>query len=203
MSSIQTVSGNQVPVVLKREKSIEMPSLRSANELTNFRREAKTAKTKADRLALLQRYAEKRVVSNDPRSHAERRAAYQRGNPRGRSLVGQCWCCSGWASVYNHHVIQLQHGGSNSSLNIVRICGECHADIHPWLERPQERTQHAEPMFKYDDPLETLVARTRIEGLATPDGGWTRDVLATMGVPWPPPKGWKKQLERQAAGVGA
>lgn len=28
----------------------------------------------------------------------------------------------------------------------------------------------------------------------TPAGGWTRETLASWGVPWPPPKGWKKRL---------
>jgi hypothetical protein len=46
------------------------------------------------------------------------------------------------------------------------------------------------------------VGRTRqnkmteiIEGLKSPRGGWTREALASIGVPWPPPKGWKKKLE--------
>lgn len=25
-------------------------------------------------------------------------------------------------------------------------------------------------------------------------GGWTRETLAKWGVPWPPPKGWRKRL---------
>jgi hypothetical protein len=36
-------------------------------------------------------------------------------------------------------------------------------------------------------------------GMATPSGGWTRARLASWGVPWPPPKGWRKRLEQQAA----
>jgi len=24
-------------------------------------------------------------------------------------------------------------------------------------------------------------------------GGWSRDQLACLGIPWPPPKGWKKE----------
>jgi hypothetical protein len=34
-----------------------------------------------------------------------------------------------------------------------------------------------------------------IEAAKTPRGGWTRATLATWGVPWPPPKGWRKALE--------
>ncbi|MGP3948563.1 TnsA endonuclease N-terminal domain-containing protein [Streptomyces sp. 7N604] len=33
-----------------------------------------------------------------------------------------------------------------------------------------------------------------IEVARTPAGGWPRDQLAVWGVPWPPPKGWKKKL---------
>jgi ribonuclease HI len=28
-------------------------------------------------------------------------------------------------------------------------------------------------------------------------GGWTREQLAKWGVPWPPPSGWRKELERR------
>jgi len=38
-----------------------------------------------------------------------------------------------------------------------------------------------------------------VEGARTPAGGWTRDQLAQWGVPWPPPRGWKKALEKQWA----
>jgi hypothetical protein len=34
-----------------------------------------------------------------------------------------------------------------------------------------------------------------IEAAKTPRGGWTRAQLAEWGVPWPPPKGWRKALE--------
>lgn len=32
-----------------------------------------------------------------------------------------------------HHVIQIQHGGSNLLRNRVALCDDCHADVHPWL----------------------------------------------------------------------
>ena len=38
---------------------------------------------------------------------------------------------------------------------------------------------------------------TLIEILKSPRGGWTRDNLKILGVPWPPPHGWKRQLEKQ------
>jgi broad specificity polyphosphatase/5'/3'-nucleotidase SurE len=37
---------------------------------------------------------------------------------------------------------------------------------------------------------------TLVESLKTSNGGWTKESLALLGVPWPPPRGWKKRLER-------
>lgn len=36
-------------------------------------------------------------------------------------------------------------------------------------------------------PLEVRKARTK-------RGGWTRATLAKWGIPWPPPKGWRRAL---------
>lgn len=34
----------------------------------------------------------------------------------------------------------------------------------------------------------------QIEAGRSPKGGWTRKQLAEWGVPWPPPKGWRRAL---------
>jgi hypothetical protein len=34
----------------------------------------------------------------------------------------------------------------------------------------------------------------KIEAGRSPKGGWTRAQLASWGVPWPPPHGWRKRL---------
>ena len=36
--------------------------------------------------------------------------------------------------------------------------------------------------------------KAEIEGLKSKRGGWTKDALAQLGVPWPPPTGWRKAL---------
>ena len=38
----------------------------------------------------------------------------------------------------------------------------------------------------------------KIESLKTARGGWTKTSLASLGVPWPPPAGWKQRLIDQA-----
>ncbi|MEM8526409.1 MAG: hypothetical protein AAGG68_17335 [Bacteroidota bacterium] len=43
----------------------------------------------------------------------------------------------------------------------------------------------------------TQIQRLTLEQIMeaqTPNGGWTKAALAKWGVPWPPPKGWKKKL---------
>lgn len=37
--------------------------------------------------------------------------------------------------------------------------------------------------------------KEKIKRLQTAGGGWTKADLASLGVPWPPPKGWRKRLE--------
>lgn len=41
-----------------------------------------------------------------------------------------------------------------------------------------------------------LMNPTPIDNLKTPAGGWTKATLAKLGISWPPPKGWKKRLEK-------
>lgn len=39
------------------------------------------------------------------------------------------------------------------------------------------------------------LTRDEIENGRSKRGGWTRATLASWGVPWPPPKGWRRALE--------
>lgn len=42
----------------------------------------------------------------------------------------------------------------------------------------------------------TPISQAEIEAAKTPKGGWKRETLASWGVPWPPPSGWRKQIVR-------
>lgn len=42
-------------------------------------------------------------------------------------------CLNGDRRLYAHHVIQIQHGGSNTVRNRLVICYRDHASIHPWM----------------------------------------------------------------------
>jgi len=41
-----------------------------------------------------------------------------------------------------------------------------------------------------------MITEAEIDAKLTAKGGWTKKDLATWGVPWPPPKGWKDALIR-------
>jgi hypothetical protein len=38
------------------------------------------------------------------------------------------------------------------------------------------------------------IPAAEIDAARTKAGGWTKEQLAKWGVPWPPPKGWRKAL---------
>jgi hypothetical protein len=46
-----------------------------------------------------------------------------------------------------------------------------------------------------EEPHIPPVALATIESAMSENGGWTKEQLAEWGVPWPPPKGWRKDLE--------
>lgn len=50
--------------------------------------------------------------------------------------------------------------------------------------------------------MSKIPTAAEIEAAKTPRGGWTRAQLAEWGVPWPPPRGWKKRLLHEALIAG-
>lgn len=42
--------------------------------------------------------------------------------------------------------------------------------------------------------VKTPITNEEIDAKRTPAGGWKKDQLAAWGVPWPAPKGWRKQI---------
>ena len=47
-----------------------------------------------------------------------------------------CWAC-GRRHDITHHIVQVQHGGTNSLTNLCRLCHACHQVVHPWLATPE------------------------------------------------------------------
>lgn len=46
-------------------------------------------------------------------------------------------------------------------------------------------------------PITGKVSNAEIEAARSANGGWTKETLAQWGVPWPPPKGWRRALTEQ------
>lgn len=41
------------------------------------------------------------------------------------------------------------------------------------------------------------ISEKEIDSEKSPNGGWSREQLAKRGIPWPPPRGWKKGLMKK------
>lgn len=89
----------------------------------------------ADRIDGLKRLAS--VVVDRPETWDTRAIRYEELGLTSRLASTQCFACyAADRRLYRHHIIQIQHGGSNLSINQVMICHRCHGLIHPWLPRP-------------------------------------------------------------------
>ena len=91
----------------------------------------KAAETGQNRRDLLKKYAGVRVFAKKG-WYRERRAKSLK-MPLAKT---RCFVCGAEAS-HRHHIIQLQHGGSNNPRNMVWLCAFHHADVHPWLRAPE------------------------------------------------------------------
>jgi hypothetical protein len=88
----------------------------------------------SDRLALLRAFAEIAIVRPADWDFDAERAAPSHMVGSITLYAEDCFVCRREARKLNwHHVIQIQHGGSNSPRNRAAICDGCHAAIHPWL----------------------------------------------------------------------
>ena len=48
-----------------------------------------------------------------------------------------------------------------------------------------------------------MPTREEIEAARTPSGSFTKQQLAQWGISWPPPRGWRRQLEEEAEAASA
>ena len=119
-----------VPSLPKPAGPRETLSISEAAALDEFYRAAH--EPCADRIAVLRAFAEVAIVRPADWDVVMIRA--EADKPRG--LMQQpCFGCRSDGRHAWHHIIQIQHGGSNYVRNIVSLCDACHADVHPWLER--------------------------------------------------------------------
>lgn len=93
------------------------------------------ASSDADRVALLQQLAE--VAIRRPADWDGGSVRFGAAGTTARLTADACFACHTTEKhLYWHHVIQVQHGGSNDPRNLVRVCHACHRAVHPWLPAP-------------------------------------------------------------------
>lgn len=120
---------------LRAMERAKQATLNLESELTRFwSRCNKHDMTAEERMARLKEFAE--IVISKPKKGL-RKVARTKFVAWKVRRDKRCFVCGLWARL-RHHIIQLQHGGSNSKKNIVALCDDCHAEIHPWLKDVEE-----------------------------------------------------------------
>jgi 5-methylcytosine-specific restriction endonuclease McrA len=69
-----------------------------------------------------------------------------------------CFSCGRGDELAPHHIIQIQHGGSNTLRNRVPLCPTCHRTVHPWMTEPK-RPARTDRMHRAGD----LIVRPKRE----------------------------------------
>jgi 5-methylcytosine-specific restriction endonuclease McrA len=103
----------------------------------------------ADKLHMLREMARVEVLRPDEWDRLHVRATADATTSM--LFAHECFCCGGQSRTYVwHHVIQIQHGGSNAAGNFVALCFGCHSDVHPWLV-PQPNASRARGWYSVAD----------------------------------------------------
>lgn len=81
----------------------------------------------------------------------------------------------------------------------VLAAGSAHLDIDSGYEQPpvlpvsRRRAEDRRSLIsEAADGARTLITEGWLDLHRTPQGAWTREQLAAIGVSWPPPRGWKR-----------
>lgn len=112
----------------------------------------------ADRIALMKQLSAVAIARPDDWDRAAQRAM---APPTTRATTICFSCFTGDRRLYWHHIIAIQHGGSTRLQNLVPICLNCHAMVHPWLDasRPGERRRTS-----YWKPVGDMIVTLENEG---------------------------------------
>lgn len=86
----------------------------------------------ADRLALLASMANGFRARVSKQRLRQMRATFD-GHKHQFDVRGDCAIDCGRRAEVRHHIVPLTHGGGNGRHNLIAICKNCHAVIHPWL----------------------------------------------------------------------
>ena len=117
-----------------------------------------------DRMGALRRFAELAIFRDGDWDPAVIRATSKQHNLRAQHCFG---CAADNRPLNWHHVIQIQHGGSNLLRNRVALCDPCHADVHPWL--PKVARQAPGRWSSFGEHAAELKGWLRANGISRPE----------------------------------
>lgn len=106
----------------------------------------------ADKLEWLRAYAELALIRPADWDYTEIRSEFEQL----RFSPEPCFVCH-YRKTDRHHIIQIQHGGSNYARNLVPLCERCHGTVHPWLgagRRPRLEGWSQLSEINVDDAIE-------------------------------------------------
>lgn len=104
--------------------------------LDTFWRASRDRESRLQLLLFFTRIKIDRPASWDP-ARVRREHEEQQSNPTIVPARDGCFGCdTRLGALYFHHIIEIQHGGSNTARNKVSLCFNCHQYLHPWLKEP-------------------------------------------------------------------
>lgn len=133
---------------------------------------------------------------------------WQKKRTRKRKSNDSCAIChaeAGDATLDVHHLI-YRNLVDVTMADLRVLCRRCHDVAHDLLREGRLVYRSAKPNSRYTMTKAAVIAELGRRGQAlcpgvvapTARGGWTKAKLASMGVPWPPPKGWLTRLRLAA-----
>lgn len=129
---------------------------------------------------------------------------WKRKRLKKRSRRDRCAICGDTRHLDVHH-LNYRNWTDVTMSDLRVLCRRCHELAHDLLRRGvivyrSENHHHRfvvtkNALHRYLRPEDMhWPAGPEPRERLVPGGGYTRDQLAAWGVPWPPPKGWRKKL---------
>jgi len=132
----------------------------------------------------------------------------------------RCAICASDREIHLHHLLYRADLADTQPSDLRWLCRECHETTHTLLKagkiRPRKPDSHhsifactkaavkkargltgANCFAASGAPADTgdgVITAAWLNSKRTSPGGYTRQVLASLGVPWPPPRGWRRAL---------
>lgn len=85
-----------------------------------------------EKLNELKKYADKVLTRKE--SYNEIRTEHDKNKQNFFNKWKHCFICKKMNVQHIHHIIQVNHGGSNDEGNLIGLCKNCHSDIHSWMK---------------------------------------------------------------------